>query len=75
MIIQVTSKYFLSEPAMEGILSGRHDFAKALVELGFVSQTYLHTLNELPQNAAQTAVDEFSGNARIVKAAICAGSC
>lgn len=68
--LQVSKRLFLSEPALEAILAGRADFAAALSVMGFVDQDYLGNLG---QGTTEHKVDEFSGNARFVKAAICAG--
>ena len=60
---------------MEGILSGRLDYAATLAELGFVPQSYLRDLESSQADAAAAGdLDEFSGNARIVKAALTAGA-
>lgn len=70
---QVCSRYFLSETAMEGVLSGRKDFASSLVSLGFVQDSYVASLDQIQGIPINADADEFSTNARIVKAAICAG--
>ena len=70
----MSSQYFLSEAAMEGILSGRLDYAAKLADLGFVPQAYLRALESSQADAAAGDLDEFSGNARIVKAALTAGA-
>lgn len=55
---------------MEAILAGREDYAAALADLGFVDQGFQTALRA---GSSEHQVDEFSGNARIVKAAVCAG--
>ncbi|KAK9867126.1 hypothetical protein WJX84_000721, partial [Apatococcus fuscideae] len=76
---QVCRESFLSEASMEATLAGRQDLAFKLAELGFVTQDYAAGINQ-PQAGAARALppatsgpDAFSGNARFIKAAICAG--
>ncbi len=59
---------------MEGILAGRSDYAAALVDLGFVSHSYCRGINDGQVDPTPLGPDEHSGNARIVKAALCAGA-
>ena len=60
---------------MDATLAGRADYAAVLAELGFVPCEYLQALSEQSEEAiSQHSLDEFSGNARIVKAALCAGA-
>lgn len=56
---------------MEAILAGRDDFAAALADLGFANREYCHALQA---GSTSESLDKFSGNARIVKSAICAGN-
>lgn len=67
---QVSKSYFLSEPAMEAVLAGREDYAASLADLGFASQSFV---DGLKTDSPRQRLDEYSSNARIVKAAICAG--
>ena len=67
---QVSQRFFLSEPAMEAILAGREDYAAALTDLGFSDHGFSEALRS---GSSKHPLDEFSGNARIVKAAMCAG--
>ena len=55
---------------MEAILAGRGDYAIALADLGFTRRSYQHSLHN---GRANDRLDEYSGNARMVKAAMCAG--
>ena len=59
---------------MEGILAGRSDYAAALVDLGFVSHSYCRGINDGQVDSWPLGPDEYSDNARIVKAALCAGT-
>lgn len=60
---------------MEATAATRADFAAQLADLGFLPPSYARACAEgaraLPPDAA--AFDDASGNARIVKAALCAG--
>lgn len=60
---------------MEATAATRADFAAQLADLGFLPPSYARACAEgaraLPADAA--AFDDASGNARIVKAALCAG--
>ncbi len=72
---------------MEAIKAGRADFAAALADLGFLPPEYVHSLrsggrggrdakegsSDSEAFTAAGAADEYSSNARIVKAALCAG--
>lgn len=65
--LQVASERFISDAAMEATLRGRADFAGTLADMGFLPPGY-------PDNPrAAPGLDEHSDNARVVKAAICAG--
>ena len=68
---QVSRRFFLSEPAMEAILAGRDDYAAALRDLGFSDDGFREALRA---SSSTHTLDEYSNNARIVKAAICAGA-
>jgi hypothetical protein len=70
----VGSELFLSEAAMEGILAGRSDYAAALVDLRFISHSYCRGINDGHADSSARGLDEHSDNARIVKAALCAGA-
>ena len=60
---------------MEATAATRADFAAQLADLGFLPPSYARACAEgaraLPPDAA--AFDDASGNARVVKAALCAG--
>lgn len=55
---------------MAAILAGRQDYAATLVELGFADKIFLEALGAGDEG---TQYDGYSQNARIVKAALCAG--
>ena len=65
---------------MEAILAGRQDLAFKLADLGFVTRPYAAGINydqgatrPVPAHGTSNP-DAFSGNARFIKAAICAGT-
>lgn len=72
---QAAAAQFVSDAAMEATVATRADFAGQLADLGFLSPAYARACADgthpLPPEAA--AFDDMSGNARIVKAALCAG--
>ena len=72
---QAAAAQFVSDAAMEATAAARADFAGQLADLGFLSPAYARACADgtypLPPEAA--AFDDMSGNARIVKAALCAG--
>ena len=73
--MQAAAAKFVSDAAMEATAATRADFAAQLADLGFLPPSYARACAEgaraLPPDAA--AFDDASGNARIVKAALCAG--
>lgn len=79
---------FVSDQAMEAITAGRKQYAEILEDLGFIPRAYLPRLtgppayssagyqtlaNIGPGNENHGDLDEMSGSARVVKAALCAG--
>ena len=56
---------------MAAILAGREDFASTLVELGFADKSFKDALRT---GSYGSSYDEYSENARIIKAALCAGT-
>lgn len=58
---------------MEGISAGRSDYTAALVDLGFADVKYSALQESWEMEASPGGLDEFSGNARVVKAALSAG--
>jgi ATP-dependent RNA helicase DHX57 len=70
------TEYFVSEQAMDAIRQGRRQFAQILADLGFVSSSYVSSVDRYV--ADDTSVmpgdpDEYAGNARVVKAALASG--
>jgi hypothetical protein len=75
VLVQVASQMFVSDAAMEATLQGRAEYAGILADLGFLSREYAQSFNNAEAaGKLDPAFDEFSGNARIIKAAICAGA-
>lgn len=75
MSVQAANQMFVSDAAMEVTLQGRAEYAGILAEFGFLPQQYAMTCNDSgsSSNELKGIHDEYSGNARIIKAAICAG--
>lgn len=75
---QLASESFVSDAAMEATLQGRADFAGTLADLGFLPRTYVNdacSTSGCDSDAdGHAGLDEYSGNARVIKAAICAGA-
>ncbi len=55
---------------MGAILAGRDDYAAALADLGFCDEGFSKALRA---GSSGHRLDEFSDNARIIKAAMCEG--
>ena len=72
-MLQVASQSFLSDAALEATLNNRADFAGILADLGFVSPAYAAHCNSANAMEDSYGQDVMSGNARVIKAAICAG--
>ena len=72
-MLQVASQNFLSDAALEAALNNRADFAGILADLGFVSSAYAAHCNSANPMDDSYGQDAMSGNARVIKAAICAG--
>lgn len=59
---------------MEATAASRADFAAQLADLGFLPAAYARACRDGgPMPAEAAAYDDHSGNARIVKVALCAG--
>jgi ATP-dependent RNA helicase DHX57 len=81
------SEYFISDQAMDSIHSGRRQYAEILSSLGFIPDSYPniacraeYTSPSLTQKddepsifSSRGQVDEYSGHARVVKAALASG--
>ncbi len=72
-LLQVASQMHLSDAAMEGTLNGRAEYARILADLGFVSSEYAARCNSPSIMECADGQDAMSNNARVIKAAICAG--
>lgn len=67
---------FLSEAALEAVQAGRADFAATLTEIGLLPASYQAQLQHYQPAAGSQelhAFDLFCNNARVIKAALCAG--
>ena len=73
IILQVASQKFLSDAALEATLNTRAEFAGILADLGFVSPAYAAHCNSAIAMEDSYGQDTMSRNARVIKAAICAG--
>lgn len=59
---------------MEATLAGRKDYANLLADLGFLPRDYADHMGPTgPARGFTSPFDQYSENARIVKAALCAG--
>ena len=72
--LQVATQMFLSDAAMEATLNGRAEYARILADLGFISPDYAMSCNSIDIPEDTHGQDAMSGNARVIKAAICAGT-
>jgi hypothetical protein len=71
---QAAAANFIADAAMEATAASRADFAAQLADLGFLPAAYARACRDGgPMPAEAAAYDDHSGNARIVKAALCAG--
>lgn len=76
--VQYCGQAFLSEAALEAVQAGRADFAATLTEIGLLPSSYQQHMRQTQSGSASQephAFDQFCNNARIVKAALCAGLC
>lgn len=74
---QLASESFISDAAMEATLQGRADFAGTLADLGFLPRAYVDACSAPGRGEdgdGNAGLDEYSGNTRVIKAAICAGA-
>ena len=72
-LLQVASQMHLSDAAMEATLNGRAEYARILADLGFVTSEYAARCNSPGTMEGADGQDAMSSNARVIKAAICAG--
>lgn len=52
---------------------GRGEYAAALADLGFIDEAYARCIKRGNRQPESGDFDDFSDNARVVKAALCAG--
>jgi ATP-dependent RNA helicase DHX57 len=67
------TEYFISEQAMDAIRQGRRQFAQILSDLGFISSSYVASVDRPSLELEHGEPDEYAGHARVVKAAIASG--
>ena len=74
------TEFFVSEQAMDAIRQGRRQFAQILADLGFISASYVASVDKpwssdklKGVNTGYGEPDEYAGHARVVKAAIASG--
>lgn len=72
VLLQWASQNFVSDAAMEGTLQGRAEYAGILADLGFLPVSYVASCRN-SAHELDSHYDECSLNARVIKAAICAG--
>ena len=67
------TEYFISEQAMDAIRQGRRQFAQILSDLGFISSSYVASVDRPSLELEHGEPDEYASHARVVKAAIASG--
>ena len=67
------TEYFISEQAMDAIRQGRRQFAQIISDLGFISSSYVASVDRPSLELEYGEPDEYAGHARVVKAAIASG--
>lgn len=72
--MQAASQMYVSDAAMDATLNGRAEYARILADLGFVSREYAAHCNSPGTSEDVDDQDAMSRNARVIKAAICAGT-
>lgn len=77
--LQYCVQNFLSESALDAIEAGRAEFAATLMDMGLLPpsfQAWLHQQTKsavAPSDSEAHEFDAYCNNARIIKAALCAG--
>ncbi len=77
--MQFCAHNFLSESALEAIEAGRAEFAAALTDMGLLPPSFRAWMQQQARSSQPPAdmevheFDAYCSNARIVKAALCAG--
>ena len=76
MSLQFAEQNFLSGSVLEAVAASRVDLACTLADLGYVPREYADEIvhsSRNGNNAPAAPCDQYSHNARVVKAALCAG--
>ena len=79
LCLQYCAQNFLSESALDAIEAGRAEFAATLMDMGLLPpsfQAWLHQQSRsgvAPSDTNPHEFDAYCNNARIIKAALCAG--
>lgn len=74
LVGQWAAESFVSDAVMEATLQGRAEYAAILADLGFLPPSHAAAYANGNADAQNAHYDEYSGNARVIKAAICAGA-
>ena len=78
--MQFCAHNFLSESALEAIEAGRAEFAATLMDMGLLPPSFRGWMQQQARSSLPSAditlheFDSYCNNARIVKAALCAGA-
>ena len=79
LCLQYCAQNFLSESALDAIEAGRAEFAATLMDMGLLPPSFQDWLHQQSRSGAATSqsqpheFDAYCNNARIIKAALCAG--
>ncbi len=78
--MQFCAQNFLAESALEAIEAGRAEFAATLMDMGLLPSSFRGWMQQQARSSLPSAditlheFDSYCNNARIVKAALCAGA-
>ncbi len=78
--MQFCTQNFLSESALEAIEAGRPEFAATLMDMGLLPPSFRGWMQQQARSSLPSGditlheFDSYCNNARIVKAALCAGA-
>ncbi len=78
--MQFCTQNFLSESALEAIEAGRAEFAATLMDMGLLPPSFRGWMQQQARSSLPSGditlheFDSYCNNARIVKAALCAGA-
>ena len=79
LCLQFCAQNFLSESALEAIEAGRAEFAATLMDMGLLPPSFQAWLDQQSKSGTPAGesqpheFDAYCSNARIIKAALCAG--